>query len=143
MKENGFDSVEKIILDLSSEHLPEKEIYMHGQNESKLLAYAYAIEENEDLHALFNALSDTSELTCAEWMPSEEETINMWFSNPYEAVRATFYGNFRFSDGFVKLDGAGNLESTHRLPYEDDFEEMAAAYWDENEPIDLEDDEGE
>lgn len=141
LKEHNFDSVEKIVLDLSSEYLPDKNIYMHGQNESKLLAYAYAVEENERLYDLFNTLSDTSELTCAEWLPNTEEVINMWFNNPYEALQATFYGNYRLSDGFVKLDGNGNLTSTHRLHYEDDFEEMSLAYWDENEPFDLDDDE--
>jgi hypothetical protein len=48
---------------------------------------------------------------------NDNEFFDMFFTKPQDAVRASFYGDYRFMDDYVKFDGYGNLESfdKHRL----------------------------
>lgn len=38
--------------------------------------------------------------------------FDLFFDKPIDAVRAAQYGDYRYTDNFVKFDGYGNLEST-------------------------------
>lgn len=38
--------------------------------------------------------------------------FDLFFSKPIDAVRAAQYGDYRYTDNFVRFDGYGNLEST-------------------------------
>ena len=42
---------------------------------------------------------------------NDEEFFRENFSNPYEAIRAVCYGDYRFTDSYVKFDAYGNLKS--------------------------------
>ena len=43
---------------------------------------------------------------------NDEDFFDTYFNNnPYEAVRATFYGDYRFNDDYVYFNGYGNLVS--------------------------------
>jgi hypothetical protein len=43
---------------------------------------------------------------------NDEEFFNSYFEGrPAEAVRATFYGDYRYADDYVRFNGYGNLES--------------------------------
>ena len=42
-------------------------------------------------------------------------------------------GDYRWTDEFVRLDGYANLESVRELPFDSDFSELYARYFDENE----------
>ena len=43
---------------------------------------------------------------------NDEDFFDTYFNNnPYEAVRATFYGDYRFNDDYVYFNVCGNLES--------------------------------
>ena len=42
---------------------------------------------------------------------NDEEFFETYFSDPMEAVRATQFGNYNYSDDYVKFNGYGNLDS--------------------------------
>lgn len=47
-----------------------------------------------------------------EIMENDEDFFNTYFeNNPESAVRAAFYGDYRYMDTYVKFNGYGNLES--------------------------------
>ena len=46
-------------------------------------------------------------------------------------------GDYRWMDEFVRLDGYANLESVRELPFDSDFSELYARYFDENESTKL------
>lgn len=52
-----------------------------------------------------------------------DELIMMFGGSAESLLRAMFYGDVRFSDGFCRVDGYGNMETFDNI---DDF-----AYWDE------------
>lgn len=64
--------------------------------------------------------------------------------DPVEAVRATFYGDFRFMDSYFKFNGYGNIDSfsewqiVQEMKKDRDFLEW---YIEENDLIDFESDE--
>lgn len=59
---------------------------------------------------------------------NDEEFFNTFFFNdPYEAVRAVHFGDYNYSDPYVRFDGYGNIESLT----EDDFESDFRTYIDE------------
>jgi hypothetical protein len=71
---------------------------------------------------------------------NDEEFFNMYYSQkPHEAVRATFYGDFRYMDEYVTFGGDGNLKSFEERDLEDYIDDnLLAEYFDEN-PDELED----
>lgn len=72
---------------------------------------------------------------------NDEDFFNTFFyNNPMEAARATFYGDYRFSDEFVRFNAYGNLDSADYL---DDLMDMREDYWSSwiDENIDFEDEE--
>lgn len=46
-----------------------------------------------------------------DYQENDEEFFNNYFSNAMEAVRAASYGEYNYTDTYVKLDGYGNLET--------------------------------
>ena len=55
---------------------------------------------------------------------NDEEFFNTFFSdNPIEAVRATYFGDYSFSDDYVRFNGYGNLESLNDYDYEEELED--------------------
>ena len=42
---------------------------------------------------------------------NDEYFFNDMFSSPMEAVRAVYYGDYRYTDEYVRFNGYGNLES--------------------------------
>lgn len=48
-----------------------------------------------------------------EYWENDEEFFNTFFEGkPMEVARATYYGDYRFMDEYVKFNAYGNLEST-------------------------------
>ena len=70
---------------------------------------------------------------------NDEDFFNTFFEGkPMEAVRASYYGDFRYNDDFVWLNAYGNLESgdnEEEIPL-CDAEEMAEWYIDNYEELD-------
>ena len=69
--------------------------------------------ENEDV-----LISVVQELNgwngCLDWLEffeNDGDFFESFFENKLDAVRATFYGDYKFNDDYVRFDGYGNLES--------------------------------
>lgn len=57
-----------------------------------------------------------------EYYNNDEEFFNVFFaSNPSEAVRATYYGDYNYMDDYVKFNGYGNLESCSEYDFEEEL----------------------
>jgi len=41
----------------------------------------------------------------------DEDTINELFSNPWDALRATHFGDVNFTDDYFHFNGYGNIET--------------------------------
>ncbi len=53
---------------------------------------------------------------------NDEEFFNIFFNNnPDEAVRATFYGDYRYTDDYVQFNGYGNLVSVSEWQVEEEL----------------------
>lgn len=53
---------------------------------------------------------------------NDEEFFDMFFSNnALEAVRATYFGDYKYADDFVRFNCYGNLESFNQFEFEEDF----------------------
>jgi hypothetical protein len=54
-----------------------------------------------------------------EYYENDDDFFKMFFENdPLAAVRASFYGNYRYMDDYVRFNGYGNLESFSRYEVE-------------------------
>ena len=54
-----------------------------------------------------------------EYWENDEEFFNTYFyNNPMEAVRSSFYGDYKFCDEYVKFNGYGNLISANEYELE-------------------------
>ena len=54
---------------------------------------------------------------------NDEEFFNVYFNdNPAEAVRAAFYGDYKYMDEYVRFDGYGNIESLDQYQLENEVE---------------------
>ena len=59
-----------------------------------------------------------------EYWNNDEEFFNTYFyNNPMEAVRSSFYGDYKFCDEYVKFNGYGNLESFNDYDLEKEYKE--------------------
>lgn len=74
----------------------------------------------DDLVNLNNAYAENAKYYDEEIYNNDEDFFNTFFPNdPDKAVRAVFYGDFRYNDTFVKFNGYGNLESFNYFSTDD------------------------
>jgi len=61
---------------------------------------------------------------------NDEDFLNENFSSASDAVRACYFGDYRFSDNYVQFNGYGNLESTNyfEVPDLEDYPYNIAKY---------------
>ena len=57
------------------------------------------------------------------WENDEEFFTTFFYNNPMEAVRASYFGNYDFSDEYVKFDGYGNLTSANDHEIEEEYKD--------------------
>ena len=74
-----------------------------------------------------NIISDINSidgsLDYLEYYENNEEFFNTFFyNNPSEAVRSSFYGDYHYSDNWVKFDGYGNLKSVNDYELEKEYQ---------------------
>ena len=63
-------------------------------------------------------------LNYLEYYENDEDFFNdFFFNNPMEAVRSSFYGDYKFCDEYVKFNGYGNLESFNDYDLEKEYKE--------------------
>lgn len=68
------------------------------------------MEETREVISQINSYDGSLEFL--EYQLNDEDFFNAYFENkPEEAVRAAFYGDYRYMDEYVKFNGYGNLES--------------------------------
>lgn len=104
-----FTDFEGFPRDLYGESMSEEEI-------QKIYDYNYIEwpETDEDWVSLHNEYCSDLNYSDDEIYHNDEEFLNTFFSGRInEAVRAVFYGDFRYMDKYVKFDGYGNLETTN------------------------------
>ena len=78
-----------------------------------------------DLAELYDQLPSVAQenLSVSEWMPHDEEFYDIYFSEkPADAIRAAIFGKVHWMDDYVRFNGYGNLETTSRIPYDDEAE---------------------
>ena len=56
---------------------------------------------------------------------NDEEFFEMFFQNinPIEVARATYYGDYKYMDEYVRFNGYGNLESLSDYQYEKELKD--------------------
>ena len=59
-----------------------------------------------------------------EYWENDEEFFNTFFNNPMDAVRCSFYGNYKFYDKYVKFDGYYNLSSFNEYELEGEYKDF-------------------
>lgn len=87
--------------------------------ENRLKESLLKILEDKD-NGIYRTLEMIDAINCYDnslenlnYYENDEEFFNMFFyNNPMEAVRASYYGDYKYSDEFVKIDLNGNLKSS-------------------------------
>ena len=76
--------------------------------------------DTEDLIRLHNSYCQEANYSDNEIYGNDEDFFETFFSNNViDAVRSATYGEYNFSDKYVKFDGYGNLESFHYFGTDD------------------------
>lgn len=72
----------------------------------------FLLDNVDILEMLVNELNSLNgSLDHLQFFDNDEETLAMLYATHMDAVQATYYGDYRYMDEFVRLDGYGNLES--------------------------------
>lgn len=78
------------------------------------------------------SLDDNSSLEYLSWYEFDEYFFNDFFSSPYDAARATFFGDVNWNDNYARLDVYENIETTNDIDYEDEADEIVGTWAEEN-----------
>lgn len=83
----------------------------------------YLLENVDELQQIANEIhSYSGDLEHLQFFENDEEFFETFFShNPMEAVRASFYGDYHYTEPFVRFDGYGNLESLEEYQIEEEL----------------------
>ena len=73
----------------------------------------YLLRNEEELRSIVQEINSyNGSLDYLNFYENDEDFFNIFFAdNPMEAVRASFYGNYKYCDRYVRFNGYGNLES--------------------------------
>lgn len=73
----------------------------------------YLLGNEEELLSIVQDINGyNGSLDHLNFYENDEDFFNSFFSdNPIEVARATFYGNYKYCDQYVRFNGYGNLES--------------------------------
>ena len=71
------------------------------------------LNNDEELLNIVNEVNSyNGSLDFIVYWENDEDFFNTFFSdNPMEVARATFYGDYKYCDPYVRFNGYGNLES--------------------------------
>lgn len=96
--------------------------------------YLYIIDTFSSLGSVYNTLNNIDELDAANYYPNDQEFFDLYFGgDPYKAVLAATFGDYRTSSKFVTIDGNGNLESADAIPYENDANDIINRYFEQSD----------
>lgn len=79
-----------------------------------------------------NQLQDIEGLEFADWQPFNEDFFKVFFTDPYEAARATHFGDVNWDDGYIRFDVYGNLETTRDIDLAYEVDEIMNQFLVEN-----------
>lgn len=73
----------------------------------------YLLGNDEELLSIVQDINGyNGSLDHLNFYENDEDFFNAFFSdNPMEVARATFYGNYKYCDQYVRFNGYGNLDS--------------------------------
>lgn len=72
----------------------------------------------------------------------DDYTINELFSNPWDALRATHFGDTNFTDDYFHFNGYGNIETLSDWKIDELFEDSDFQEWaKENDHLELDEEE--
>lgn len=137
-----LDQVEKFELDYSkSDSVIQRRLDIDIENLSTedkketFYKYLYIIDNFGSLESLYDEIDNKEDLESVDYYPNAEEFFNTFYMDkPYKLVQAIAYGDYRYSDNFVKFDGYANLKSVYEIPYEDDCAELVSRYFEQESP---------
>jgi hypothetical protein len=97
-----------------------KSIRLKEQLENIQEAYEKEDLENTSLENIFNQLDAEYRENIIDWIPFDDDFWETYFKDdPHEAARATYFGNIQnWNDEYIRFNGYGNLETTHRVDYD-------------------------
>ena len=74
------------------------------------------LNNDEELLNIVNEVNSyNGSLEFLAYWENDEDFFNTFFSdNPMEVARATFYGDYKYCDPYVRFNGDGNLESFNK-----------------------------
>ena len=73
---------------------------------------------------LLSVNSYDNRLDNLDYQENDEEFFSTYYNNnPYEVARAIYYGDYNFSDEYVRIDVYGNLESISEYTFNDLIED--------------------
>ncbi|MFQ9922092.1 MAG: hypothetical protein ACLRVU_01190 [Beduini sp.] len=85
--------------------------YNEGVLDIIVNGYLYSLCDNEVISLYGNYLNECDSNNAIYKFC--EEFFDEHFTNPYEAARATQFGNVNWADEFIRFDGYNNLQSTN------------------------------
>ena len=56
----------------------------------------------------------------------DEDTVNEMFSNPWEALRSSHFGDLSFNNDYFRFNGYGNIETLSDYEIDEEFEALEA-----------------
>ncbi len=103
-----------------------------------------AFIENEDLRSIVMDINSyDGYFDDMQWWDNDEEFFETFFGTAImDAVRAVCYGEYNYTDEYVKINAYGNLETTNYIQdelegYVDDIVEHIIDNWSELNNIDV------
>lgn len=96
------------------------------------------LKDNEDLVDIVRSMNSyNGAFEDLQYWENDEEFFDTFFSNAMEAVRAACYGDYTFTDEYVKINAYGNLESTNYIQdeiegYLDEIVDELIENWEED-----------
>ena len=86
---------------------------------------AYLLNNMEELKDVVREVNSwNSDLEHLDYQYNDEDFFDTYFGGkPMEAVRAAVYGDYNYTDDYVKFDGYGNLKSVSEYDLERELED--------------------
>ena len=89
-----------------------------------IIDYISNIDNFEEIFELVNIINSyDGSMPYIEYFYNDEEFFNIFFGiNTMDAVRAVCFGNYNYSNEFVKFNAYNNLESANKYKVFNDYE---------------------
>ncbi|WCS69639.1 hypothetical protein Goe25_02500 [Bacillus phage vB_BsuM-Goe25] len=86
---------------------------------------AYLLENMEELKDVVREVNSwNGELGHLDYQPNDEDFFNAYFEGrAMDAVRAAVYGDYNYTNDYVRFDGYGNLKSVSEYDLEEELKD--------------------